>query len=194
MFVLSSLWCYFTPYAVHAAKSETAVKAARIPPSDIQGQAVVVFQNAKAPGFCMGAAGGSTKARTPIKQGECKISTEGFSQVTRDQQWIVDQIDTNTFRLRNLKDPSKCLGVDRGIRGRADILLGVCGQRPDQHPDQKWAFAPPKKNQPITDRIKLENSYGLCVGVEGGRTTRAQLKQNKCLQVPDQNWFTLRIK
>lgn len=194
IFLLTSLSYFFASYA-HAAKPENTVKAVKISPADIRGQSIVVIlQNAKAPGFCMGVAGGSMKPRTAVKQGECKLVNGEVVSVPKDQRWRLDPVGDGSYRLRNEKNHDRCLGVDHGSSGRADILLGVC----NRNPDQKWKFIAAPQQTPNGHDVVVKiqrNSTDLCVGVEQGETTRAQLKQNECFRNPDhldQIWYAWR--
>lgn len=102
------------------------------------------------------------------------------------------QVDsTSSYQIRNEKNHGMCLGVDHGSRDRrADIRIGAC----NSNPDQEWTFiAPQEKPNGHDVRVNIKNSYGLCVGVERGETTRAQLKQNKCTAARDQIWYTWRV-
>jgi hypothetical protein len=131
-------------------------------------------------------AGGSTKPRAAVKQGRCTLPGTKVA-VPSDQLWVLEPIgNTIYYHIRNGKNRRMCLGVDRGSRApRADIRQGVC----NGNPDQKWAFpSPPGMVNDDTTVVNIQNPYGLCIGVEGGRETRAQLKQNKCTGAHDQIW------
>jgi hypothetical protein len=193
IFVVVSLSYCIASNAANAARSASVQVRKSAQPELQQLQRVpLIFQNSRAPGFCIGTAGGDMKARTPVKQGACDLAGASPS-VARDQVWVADRIGrTDKYEVKNLKNEHMCLGVDHGRRGRADILLGAC----NGHPDQAWRIRFPQNPSKQVLRVRLENANSLCVGVEGGKTTRAQLKQNQCFtnpEHPDQIWIAVPV-
>lgn len=135
----------------------------------------------------MGVAGASAEPRALIKQGRCTLPGN-IVKVQPDQFWILEPIgNTIYYHIRNGKNRRMCLGVERGSRARrANIRQGAC----NNNPDQKWSLpSPPGRPNDDTTRVNIRNAHGLCIGVERGAKTRAQLKQNKCTGATDQTWY-----
>ena len=183
LFLVASLTYGFTSYA------EASEKPVRTGPRSQVGRVghdvVRVFQNANSPAFCMGVAGGSTKPRASIKQGNCTFRGK---TLLADQYWILEPVgNTIYYHIRNGKNRNMCLGVDRGSRApRADIRLGTC----NGNADQKWSLpSPPGKPNDDPATVSIRNAHNLCIGVAGASTSRAQLKQNNCTGAHDQTWI-----
>lgn len=185
--LLSSLAYCFTSHAaeVSAAKSGKPVKASQISHALKSGAILTTnFHNVKSPAYCIGVAGGNTKNRAYIKQGVC-------SNAARDQVWLWEPVSgpgSDYVVLKNAKNRRLCLGVEHGSHGRANIMLGVCNGKPDQ----RWVMNyVPFTGPNGAPAFHIKNPYHLCIGVEGGATTRAQLKQNKCnIHARDQAWYS----
>jgi hypothetical protein len=187
LFLLASFSYCLTSYAaeVSAAKLEKPVKAGQISQARKSGAILTTsFHNVKSPAYCIGVAGGNTKDRAYIKQGVC-------SNAARDQVWLWEPVSgpgSDYVVLKNAKNRRLCLGVEHGSHDRANIMLGIC----NGNPDQRWIMNPVPFTGPNgAVAFHIKNPYRLCIGVEGGATARAQLKQNKCnVHAPDQAWYS----
>lgn len=78
----------------------------------------------------IGTAGGGTASNTSV------VLVRPSSSL--DQQWQPDYLDNTNFRLKNRKDPSKCMGVDgASTNAGARVAIYDCGagRTPD---NQAW--------------------------------------------------------
>ena len=178
MFLLASLSYCLASYAAEPAKTVQRGQLSRA--LKARQPQRVVLHNKKSPGYCMGLAGVRTQPRTLVKQGKCNGQP--------DQTWILEPTNEGSpsepvATIHNAKS-RMCLGVDRGRRDPgADLRQNRC----NGNPDQKWAFQLSGEGQDEVVRIKHFDN--LCIGVAGGSTTRAQLKQGKCRRdAKDQFW------